>query len=324
MSPTTFYTSREAHLLGSDRTLRRSKAAGSVVRVGTGVFVPTGEWKAMKPDERYRTRVRAISLRRSPTAQFSHDSAAALWRLPSLGPWPNVAHELTSPSLGGTSRVALRRHGLGLDPNPVVIDGVTVTSLARTLVDMSCSTSFARAVVMLDDALRTLRAGDPRFGMPASFVTVDEVVALLEQLLPYPGAVRARRAIEFANGRSGSAGESFSRVQFFALRLPAPELQVDFYDEKGYIGTVDFYWPELGLIGEFDGLSKYGELRLYQRDMTLKQILMDEKRREDRLRRVSRDFVRLDWPKIENRRVLSEFLRPHGLVAPSRARPSRA
>lgn len=144
--------------------------------------------------------------------------------------------------------------------------------------------------------------------------TAGELSTILDGLLPYRGHARARRVIGFATGQSESPGESFSRVQFHALGYPPPELQVEFFDELGFIGCVDFYWPHLGLIAEFDGLSKYGDRRKYQRGMTLEQILMLEKTREDRLRRVSRDFVRLDWAKVVNRRLLAEYLRAHGLV----------
>jgi len=104
-----------------------------------------------------------------------------------------------------------------------------------------------------------------------------------------------------------------------ALGYPDPELQVEFVDEEGSIGFVDFFWPELGLIGEFDGRSKYGEQRRYQRNITLEQILVSEKEREDRLRRVSRSFVRLDWAKVSDRRRLAAYLRPHGLVERGRS-----
>jgi hypothetical protein len=100
-----------------------------------------------------------------------------------------------------------------------------------------------------------------------------------------------------------------------ALGLPAPELQVDFYDERGFIGTVDFYWPELELIGEFDGEVKYGAQRRYQRSLSPTQVLIAEKEREDRLRRVSKNFARWGWKVALDRPRLANLLRPFGLVA---------
>ncbi|TBN57774.1 hypothetical protein EYE40_10445 [Glaciihabitans arcticus] len=145
-------------------------------------------------------------------------------------------------------------------------------------------------------------------------VAQSMILTELDELLPYRGAVQARRAIEFSTALSGSPGESLGRVQFHALRLPAPELQVEFFDELGSIGFVDFYWRDLGLIGEFDGVSKYGARRLFQTGLTLRDILMREKAREDRLRRVSRGFVRLGWKLVNDRQALAAELRRYGLT----------
>ena len=53
-----------------------------------------------------------------------------------------------------------------------------------------------------------------------------------------------------------SPGESLSRVQMFVLNLPRPTLQHPMHDDAGRIGVVDFWWQ--GVVGEFDGRSKYG------------------------------------------------------------------
>ena len=311
-SQPTLFLSREAERLGSSRQLRKLHDRGALIRVATGVFAPIAEWKGLSVDAQYRVRVRAASLISGPESQFSHDSAAAMWRLPSIGPWSADVHELTERAFGGTSRAGIRRHALGLDPNPAVVDDVTITSLSRTLVDISCAGPFVRAVAMVDCGLR-----DDDDGRGAS--TKLQLLNMMDALEPHRGLARARKVVDFASPLSGSPGESFSRVQFLALGYPDPRQQVEFWDEEGFIGFVDFFWPELGLICEFDGRSKYGKQRQYQRDMTLDQILMREKLREDRLRRVSRSFVRLDWAKVSDRRRLAAYLRPHGLVERGRS-----
>jgi hypothetical protein len=104
-------------------------------------------------------------------------------------------------------------------------------------------------------------------------------------------------------------------VQFHALKLPPPELQVPFFDDDGLIGYADFYWRELDLIGEVDGRSKYGPNRHFQRSITPEELVWQEKRREDRLRRVVTSFVRLDWQTIADRRALASRLSQYGLIA---------
>jgi hypothetical protein len=328
MSTPSIYLSSQYAAIGADRDLRRRCDRGELVRVAPGAYVEAEQWAQLGQDARYRLTVAAAARRAGPEVQFSHDSAAALWRLPSFGPWPAVIHTLHERSTGGRSHHGIRTHCLGLDPNPHTIDGATVTSLARTLVDMAGQRHFTRAVAMVDDGLRTLDEQHPRFAIAqgttlntpdlALSPTKLELHSLIDALDPFPGVARARRTVDFADGLSGSVGESLSRVQFLALGYPMPELQVPFYDEQGYIGTVDFYWPQLDLIGEFDGKSKYGDERLYQRGLTAQQIVLIEKSREDRLRRRVRDLARWDWAIAYDRFRLDARLRPHGLVATRR------
>ena len=71
-------------------------------------------------------------------------------------------------------------------------------------------------------------------------------------------AGEAARAVEMADGRSESPGESWSRLVFAGLALPAPELQADIRDAGGrLVGRVDFLFREQRLIVEFDGRIKY-------------------------------------------------------------------
>jgi len=313
------YLTKEAVLLLSDRELRRGGERGTLTRLCAGVYIPTAEWNALDADGKYRARVRAVALRARSTPQFSHDSAAAMWRLPSVGPWPRKAHQLIDAQRATSSRVGVVRHARGMDSRPEQIDGVTVTSLARTLIDVSCTSAFVRAVAMVDDGLRTTRKGDPRWGWVTSNVNVEALSSALHQLAPYAGSVKAQRVLDFSTSKSGSPGESVARVQFFALGFPPPQLQVEIRDERGFIGYADFYWPELDLVVEFDGRSKYGGSRRYQRNLSPREILLEEKDREDRIRRVVTSFARIDWRKTSNRRVLAAHLLPHGLQPAPRA-----
>jgi len=302
---------RELRSLGMRRQLQTWHARGEVEQLIPGAYARTSSVNELGPDDRYRLLVIATALL-FPENQYSHDSAAALWHLPSIGPWPAAVHAVAPRSTGGRSKAHVVRHGIGIDPMPVVLDGVTVTSFARTLADVASGPRFGRAVAMLDDGLRSPVEGDHRFGAAAP--TKQAVREVLDSLGAVPGYARARLALDFADGRSQSAGESLSRVQIHALRLPAPELQVPFHDAHGFIGDVDFYWPHLGLIGEFDGHSKYGDVRRFARHLSPQEVLIAEKEREDRLRAVSAGFVRWNWKTAVDRRALGALLGARGLL----------
>ena len=314
MSAPPLILTREAARMGSDHLLRDLHRAGSVVRLRAGVYIDATALSAMNADERYRTRVRAVAAVSRPNAQFSHDSAAAMWRLPTIGPWPDRVHEVVAWRGGGSNRVGVMAHGQGFDGSPAILDGIVVTSLSRTLVDVARTSSMVRSVTMLDAGLRRPRPGDFRHPFVDTPPSRDELVQQLERLGTARGASRAARAIAFADPGSESPGESFTRMQFHALGYPPPRLQCEFFDDLGLIGVADFYWPELDLALEFDGRSKYGNSRKYQRGMTLEEILMREKDRERRFRRVVTNFDRLGWELLEDRARLARYLAPYGLV----------
>jgi hypothetical protein len=247
------------------------------------------------------------------STQFSHDSAAVMWGLPSIGNWSGDVHVLAPRASGGRSMVNVKRHCVGEDNRAAEIDDLTVTSLARTLVDTACTSSFLRAIGTIDAGLRAPEKGELRHHLGAAAPTSAELLDLLHSLLPRGGSVKARRAIEFGDGKSGSPLESLSRGQFFLLGMPAPQLQVPFYDENGFIGIVDFYWPELDLIGEADGDVKYGGANSPS-GLPAGDAVKTEKYREDRLRRVVNGFVRWDWNTALSRPKLAARVRPFGLI----------
>ncbi len=79
--------------------------------------------------------------------------------------------------------------------------------------------------------------------------------------------------------------ESLSRVRLIRQGLPEPALQIPIYDVDGLIGYVDMLFELLGVIGEADGALKYED----------RSILVQEKRREDRLRADGFGVARWGW-----------------------------
>ena len=95
-------------------------------------------------------------------------------------------------------------------------------------------------------------------------------------------------ALALARPGAQTVLETLSRLALIAEGLPEPELQVAFHDDEGLIGRVDMWWPGLGVIGEADGLLKYGS----------GADVVREKAREDRLRATGRMVVRWTWREI--------------------------
>jgi hypothetical protein len=106
--------------------------------------------------------------------------------------------------------------------------------------------------------------------------------------------------VSFADGRSGSTGESVSRVNIHVSGFPPPELQVPFLNADGREDIVDFFWEArhtrqlMPLLGEFDGKVKYTRAE-YTRGLPIEEVVWAEKIREDRLRGPGRSMVRWLW-----------------------------
>jgi hypothetical protein len=301
--------SREREL-GRSAELAASARSGALVRVSRGVYrhastIDTDPEKAA--DDAFLARIRAAQLLAPEPLVFAGLSAARVWDLPIVGPWPDRVSVSTPHEEGGRSNKHLARSYIGFPPPSLERDGLIVTSLARTVADVARTEPFDRAVAMLDAALRG--AVKPRRRTPT---TKEAVFAVLDGLAGAPGALKAAGAVHFADGRSGSAGESCSRAGIRRLGFPPPMLQQPFSDRKGLIGIVDFWWPHYKLVGEFDGRGKY--LRdEYTQGRTTAEIVMAEKAREDRLRALGLSVARWDWPTALSLPRLEEKLRDGGL-----------
>lgn len=264
-------------------------------RTGELVHLRRGAWLTAEPGDvvrRHRLLV-AATLELTADAVVSHLSAAVLHGLPVPGPLPRV--HLTRPAGRGKRRGYVHLHVAALDASDVVVrDGVAVTSLARTVVDLGCSLPFADAVVAGDAALRLGLARHE----------LDEVLARAGRR---PGVGAARRVAAFADGRE-SVGESRSRVVLHRIGLPPTTLQLAVHDTSGrLVGRSDFGWEDRRTLGEFDGRVKYG--RLLGPDQRAEDVLWAEKQREDELRDQGWQMARWTWWHLDHERALEERLR---------------
>ncbi|MEO7720485.1 MAG: hypothetical protein ABIS08_01060 [Pseudolysinimonas sp.] len=286
--------------------IARRAVRGEFVRVTRGAFLPASLWHDAGPDERFRMRVKAVAALASEDLVLSHASAAALWGLPWVGPWPDRIDALASRAYGGHSTRTVCRHLPTTDSEPVMIDGLLVTGLACTVVDLARSRGFTRAVVVGDASLNGATRAE--LAAPAA-LDADRLLEELERSRTGYASSRARDVLEFLDARSGSPGESVSRVSMWRAGLPAPVLQQSFSP-----WFVDSWWPDYGVIGEFDGESKYRDPQLRGRRSPA-QVVIDEKTREDELRRRSRGFARWGWDLARSPAALAGRLRRGGLPA---------
>ncbi len=294
-----------------DRGLRRAAARGELIRLSRGVYTDAKDWDLRDATLQYQLRCLGAATGSRTSPILSHASAAALLRVPRWGAQPRTVHVLASHAAGSRTESPFTRHATKyLDLEIDSLGEARRTSLRRTLVEYCATEPFPNSVVALDWAV----AGE---GSREAFSKAN-LLQCAEELELTRGRTRFHRALAFADGLSGSPGESYSRAVIHELGFPAPELQADFRDSRGFVGRVDFWWEEHGLIGEFDGIAKYTRQEFTQ-GVSAAEIVLSEKRRENRLRALGPTVARWDAEVLARPRRLYRLLIEAGLR--SRRRP---
>ena len=294
---------------------------GELVRVRRGWYVLGPRWEKTGADGRYRLFVRATAAGAERDLMYSHHSAAVLHGLPLIGPWPQGVQAIDPDTAGGSSSRLLTTHRGPVDPSALIIDGVRVTSLSRTLIDVAATSSFLVGVTMIDCVLHresARMAVARRSGsVAAPPITRATLLTELDRVHPRNGYRAAERAITFADGLSANPGESLGRVRFEELGFEIPELQVRF-DVGGRTYYVDYFWRGVRKIGEFDGHIKYTRAAVMAgRDIV--QVVIDEKDRESVLRPEVNSFDRWVWKLALSPSAFYRFLIDKGVPrAPTR------
>jgi hypothetical protein len=139
--------------------------------------------------------------------------------------------------------------------------------------------------------------------------TLEDVHEKFRQLTGQPYSRKLQVVVRLVRTGANSVAESLSRYLMWREHLPEPVLQFEVRDEFGnLIGTCDFAWPEHGLLGEFDGLQKYGRLR--RPGESIEDAIIREKLREDALREITGWLmIRLIWPELFTPKVTAARIR---------------
>ena len=276
--------------------IRTSRRTGRWVNVHRGTYCAADAVAALKYEQLHRLRARAISSR-SPHLVVSHVSAAAVSGLPIWGVPLERVHLTRIGHGGGRCSPGRVVHAMPLDPSEITdVAGTRVTTVVRTLVDVACSAPFATTVIACDAAMRR------------GLVNPEEWTHALGRTRHRRGAAAARRALAFADARSESAGESRLRLILADQGLPAPVLQIRVLDRDGVlVGRVDLGYPDLGVLIEFDGMVKYR--KPFRDGERPEDVVIAEKRREDRLRSLGYTVVRFVWSDLADPAAMAATVR---------------
>ncbi|MEV6556070.1 type IV toxin-antitoxin system AbiEi family antitoxin domain-containing protein [Nocardia sp. NPDC051756] len=279
---------REALACGmSDTDLRRLCHSGVWLRVRAGQYLRSPQ-SELTPAGRHLMLALATGEAMSDAAVASHCSAVVIHGAPTWALPLDRVHMTRDRINGGRKGKQLVVHSAQIEPDEItMVNGIRVTTPARTVIDIARSEGFELSVVIADAFLRQ------------GLTTADELRAHLLRARYRPGCRKAAQVVGFADGRSESVGESRSRIVIRRGGLPAAELQARVFTDDGIcVGRVDFLFAELGVVGEFDGKVKYqSELRGARES---EQVVVAEKIREDKLRALGWMVVRWTWNDLDH------------------------
>lgn len=307
---------------GLQKQLAAEVAAGRLQRIRRGFYAeaPSGAVPAWRRDElRHLQLVRAAAdTIRAPI--FTGFSALALLGLPTYGRWPHDVIVLSSGTTGHR-RDGVRAVGVSRPPELMMAGGHRMASLEFTLIQVCRVGTLAAALAAVDAALWVPRVP----GRPPR-TTVERLQAEHERLLPYPGSRRTEAVLARATDRAETVFETASRLVIEEFGFEPPLLQQPFrLDELGMTAEVDFWWPSVRAIGEADGRGKYlagnGPTSSAADARSAARRVVQEKDRENALRRRVRSLDRWDWAELARKRPVERRLAAMGIP---RTRPRRA
>ncbi|NNG21019.1 hypothetical protein HJ590_15905 [Naumannella sp. ID2617S] len=260
-----------------------------LVRLRRGVYAEPSPHAT--PEERHLELLRATLPALLPGSVFSYATAGVLHGLWLPQQELRRIHVSRTGRGGGSVSRHLHVHRSTPDTEPVQApEGTewTMTGLLETTVDLLRHLPVADAVAVADSALRK--------GLHP--VELADAISGRKRV---PGNRIARLAAGFADPLSESRGESWSRWRMHELGLPAPRLQHRVVNADGeHVARCDFWWPELNLVGEFDGAVKYG--RLLKPGQSVQEVVLSEKQREEAIRRQGLWLTRWTWREVRSDR----------------------
>jgi hypothetical protein len=272
----------------SDSTQSAMLRRDLLVRLRHGIYVASPLLEQADSRARHRIDLAAAMAACSEPVWAAGPSAALLRRMPMPVDVPTRLHLLRAGRQDLRSLTEASRHRLVIPATSTLslrdaeahagpdVEGIPCVDWSSAAVTSGIHVPHEWRVALFDSALWDGRT------------TVDELAATVERWRHLGGSRELLEALALARPGAQTVLETLSRLALMAEGLPEPELQVEFRDDQGLIGRVDMWWPGLRVIGEADGLLKYGSA----------DDVVAEKIREDRLRALGFIVVRWTWREI--------------------------
>ncbi len=302
------------------REVRQRLARGTLARLHGEWELTAREYASLYTEEQHRLAIAAtVRGMRTDAAVISYVSAVVMHGLPLFRTKPRRTHVTMRAGAATRSHPTVFRHRDSLPEEDIVlVDGLLVTSLERTVVDAIRALRLEAALSVADAAIR-------RVAWDEGAKVYDDVAAeefrarLWQRVFRMPGARGIRQArwvLELADGRAEGPGESTGRLYLLLLGFATPRLQVVVPGPNGLIFRVDAGLDDVGFWWEFDGLTKYTDPALTG-GRTVSEILERQRWRQQWIETATgRRFTRCGWEHLDAPTTLATKLKADGVRMP--------
>lgn len=200
----------------------------------------------------WRQRVLALAMWAGKGAVLSHRTAAVLHGFDSFSEGP-LEVTMTGPARAPRGVKVFRVAALA-PKDKIELDDLTVTSAARTLIDLSAATDLITLRATIDQALREKKA------------TLEQLEAAVSRAKRRPGVIDVRKLLaEF----KGDGGPTDSELEFLSLSLiesaglPRPKVQWSVVAGRKR-RRLDLFFP--GVVVEADGYASHAGIDAFEDD----------------------------------------------------------
>ncbi|BBZ77903.1 hypothetical protein MANY_32400 [Mycolicibacterium anyangense] len=143
-----------------------------------------------------------------------------------------------------------------------VVNGIRVTTPARTAFDIACRYPFDAAVITIDALAQRTR------------LKVADVELLADRYRGHRGIRQARTVIAMVDPGAESPRESSLRLLLIRGGFPPPTTQIPVYDQYGVlVAVLDMGWEDVKIAAEYDGDHHRTDRRTFNNDIRRSESL---------------------------------------------------
>jgi very-short-patch-repair endonuclease len=256
------------------------------IQIADRYYAERTEWLALSKEAQHCDLCTCVAKRRKKLI-LTGQSACAAFGVPRLDFFETRPHG-TSEIFRETDDI-VRWHFGPCDPDVAVINGLLVASPIRTICDLAKCDSPESLLVSINHCLFH------------ELFSKERLTAELEKRTRMKGKALLKQVLRYTTPKCESPLETIAWIALYNAGFTMPQQQVVIHDNGSFVARVDMYWELRGrkVVLELDGRIKY----------EIKDNLIEEKRREDKLRDMGYEVIRADWGMVKKGELVQKLMK---------------